>query len=196
MKLLCVIFLALIINHPVFLQKENAFPKVKIYQWENVINAKPDTIFGISFRKSRISSLPKELYQFTNLIYLNLEKNKLQELPENLDTLTKLKYLNISKNKLKIFPLVITRLFELEILVANRNHFERLPNNIKYCSKLKSIDFWNTPVAFLPDGFFKLKNLEKLDLSNIRFSPKQHQKIVNTFGGIDLKLDPPCDCMD
>ena len=98
MKLLCVIFLALIISHPVFLQKENAFPKVKIYQWEDVVDAKPDTIFGISFRKNRISSLPKELYQFTNLIYLNLEKNKFQELPENLDTLTKLKYLNISKN--------------------------------------------------------------------------------------------------
>ena len=95
-----------------------------------------------------------------------------------------------------IDKLFAVELFELEILVANRNHFERLPNNIKYCSKLKSIDFWNTPVAFLPDGFFKLKNLEKLDLSNIRFSPKQHQKIVNTFGGIDLKLDPPCDCMD
>ena len=196
MKLLFVVFLALIISHPVFLQKEKSLSNIKIYQWEEVVHANPDTIFGISFKKNRLSSLPNELFRFTKVIYLNLEKNKFQEFPENLDTLTKLKYLNISKNKLKIFPLVITRLFELEVLVANRNHFERIPNNIKYCSKLQKIDFWNTPIAFLPDGFFKLKNLKELDLSNIRFSPKQHQKIVNGFGGVDLKLDPPCDCMD
>lgn len=181
--------------HNVFLQNNN-LSEITVFTWKEAKNANPDTIYAISFKKNKLKQVPKELSNYTKLIYLNLEKNKLQELPENLDTLINLKYLNISKNKFEIFPLVVTRLFELKTLIANRNYFQRIPNNIKYCKALHKIDLWNNPIEFFSEGFFELENLKELDLSSIRFSPKHHKKIVEKFGEIDLKIDAPCDCMD
>ena len=49
----------------------------KIYMWNEVSGANPDTIHAISFEKYKVDSLPKELWNFTNLTFLNLEKNQL-----------------------------------------------------------------------------------------------------------------------
>ena len=35
--------------------------EVKIYEWEEVIHASPDTIYGLSLAKLKLDSLPYEL---------------------------------------------------------------------------------------------------------------------------------------
>ena len=195
MKLLCVILLAVTLCHNVFLQKNN-LSEIEVFTWEEAKNADPDTIYAISFKKNKLKEIPVKLSKYTKLVYLDFQRNKLTYLPESIDTLIHLKYLNISKNKFDVFPLAITRLFELETLIASRNNFKRIPENIKYCSELIKIDLWDTPIEFFPDGFFELHKLKELDLSNIRFSPKHHKRIVSIFGNINLQIDAPCDCMD
>ena len=52
----------------------------KIYRWEEVQNANPDTIYGLTFAKEKRTELPTELSKFVNLRYLNLNKNKIHNI--------------------------------------------------------------------------------------------------------------------
>ena len=70
----------------------------KIYRWEEVQNANPDTIYGLTFAKEKRTELPTELSKFVNLRYLNLNKNKIQSLPEYFDTLKRLEVFEAEKN--------------------------------------------------------------------------------------------------
>lgn len=168
---------------------------LNIYSWEQVKNANPDTIFGVSLSKLKLEKLPEELAKFTKLEYLDVSKNKLKELPAFVGVLSELKVLDISKNEFAVFPVEICKLTHIQQLIANRNTFDQLPSCIQYCSELMSIDLWETPVSTFPESMLLMKNLKSIDLQGVRFGPAFHKDLQAKFPWIEFKLDPPCDCM-
>ena len=62
----------------------------------------------------RLTSVPKEIGQLTNLQELDLNHNNLTSLPKEIGQLTNLKYLNLNYNKLKSIPKEIGQLINLQ----------------------------------------------------------------------------------
>lgn len=167
---------------------------VRFYTLDEVTNASPDTIFAISLRKSKLTEIPDELLRFKHLKYLDLEKNNIHNvLP--LGEFKELVYLNLSRNDLQYFPVSVCQMADIEELVLNRNSFQTVPPCINYCTKLRKIDFWETPVRSLPAEMQALKNLEVIDFTGVKINPTGQKKLKEQFPNVDLRLDAPCDCM-
>ena len=164
--------------------------------WDQVKNASPDTVFYLTFTKSKLTVLPDSLAKFQHLKALDLSKNQLEELPDFIGGLDSLVYLDLSKNKLAVFPVEICRLTGLKTLIVNRNEFEELPDCIRYLSSLQFLDLWSTPIRTFPPGFTELKSLQKLDLQGNRYSPTFQRQLKEKIPGVTILLDPPCDCME
>jgi len=192
MKLRCVISSFLFITINCYAQKS----EYKIFSFDQVKEANADTIFALNLSHMKLDSVPKELARFTQLQYLDLSKNKLSKLPDFLADLEALKIIDISKNKFDIFPLVLTRVDSLTVLRANRNQFDRLPESIGYCKNLEVVDFWETPIMSIPESFYALPKLKKIDLQGIKYSPTFQKKLKERLPNVEILLDPPCDCME
>ena len=173
----------------------NQEQSLRVYAWEQVKDANPDTVFAITFSKLKLEHLPDELAKFTKLEYLDVSKNRLTELPTFVGDFAQLKVLDFSKNEFAIFPVEICKLTHLQQLIANRNTFDQLPNCIQYCSELVSIDLWETPVSTFPESMTQMTHIKTIDLQGIKYSPTFQKDLKAKFPWIEFKLDPPCDCM-
>jgi len=187
------VIISLLSFSPVLFAQET--DDVKVYSWEAVLSANPDTIYGISFGKQKLTELPQELARFTELRILDVENNRLTKLPDFIGDFQQLKELNASHNRLELFPLQVCRMQGLERLILNRNLFENLPDCIEYAKELKYIDLYDTPIRNLPESLTRMKNLEKIDFSGIRFSPKFQETWIGLLPNVELIFDAPCDCM-
>ncbi len=194
MKTIYVLILLLLVSRTSDLLAQESDPKV--YSWEEARVSDPDTIYGISFAKMKLSSLPEELAKFQKLKVLDLQKNKLTKLPDFIGDMKQLTRLDVAKNKLSVFPMVVCRMSSLEQLILNRNLFEKIPECIEYASSLKYIDLYDTPIRDLPGTLVNLKNLEKIDFSGIRFAPSFQEKWNSLLPEVDLVFDEGCDCME
>ncbi len=191
MKSLFAIFLIALPFSILFGQIEN----IRVLSWNDITGCNPDTVYGLSFEKLKLDSIPPELSAFKNLKILNLGKNKLDELPDFIGDFKDLEVLDLSKNEFSIFPLPICKLTKLKRLVVNRNLFESIPDCIKYCSDLEEVDLWDTPISGLPEGFYALTNLKVLDLTGLRFGPTFQENLITKFPHTKISMEPPCDCM-
>lgn len=169
---------------------------VIVYQWSELGDVNPDTIYGLSFSKMKLTALPEKLVEFKNLRELDLSKNKLNSLPDFIGDLLYLEILDISKNELSNFPVEVCKLSNLKKLIANRNSFDRIPECIGFCTKLELIDLWDTPIAFFPLSISNLKNLKVIDLQGIRYGPTFQKDFRNAIPWVTIKFDAPCDCME
>lgn len=169
---------------------------IKVYHWTELLQANPDTIYGVSFSKMKLTELPEELGLYKNLRFLDLEKNRLTELPFFVGEFSKLEVLNVSKNDLIIFPVEICKLSSLKKLILNRNSFDQIPECIGYCSKLELIDLWDTPVMNFPSSLQNLKMLQTIDLQGVKYGPTFQRDFRQKLPAVTIKFDPPCDCME
>ncbi len=169
---------------------------VKMFTWEEALSANPGSVFGITFEKLKLKSLPDELERFHQLKYLNISKNKLTRLPSYIGEMKNLIHLNAERNQLDIFPIVVCRLESLRELIINRNSITELPSCIEYASKLEYIDIYDNPIIHLPESLDNLNELKKIDFTGIRFSPKFQKSWMNRLPNVELIFDAPCDCMN
>ncbi|MFK7785352.1 MAG: leucine-rich repeat domain-containing protein [Crocinitomicaceae bacterium] len=167
-----------------------------VYDWEEVQNADPDTVFAISFEKDRLSTLPASLEKFTSLRKLNLAKNKLSKLPEFIFTFDSLQELDLTKNKLSKFPVGFCRLSGLKQLMIGSNDIASLPDCIEYISALEYLDLYDNPIAHLPQSMMRLENLQKVDFTGIRFNKEFQKQWTEQLPKTELVFDSPCDCMN
>ena len=116
MKLLSVLISLLFLNIS-FSQKTTE----KVYKWEEVQLANPDTVYNLSLSKMKLTELPASLWRFKNLRKLYLEKNKLSALPDSFDLFKNLELLSLDHNHFELFPIPITRLLNLKTLIASNN---------------------------------------------------------------------------
>lgn len=169
---------------------------LRVYQWEEVSSADPDTIYGISLSKRKLDTIPAELARFTSLKYLDLSKNRLTELPLFLGDLSALEVVDLSRNEFSVYPIELCRLTNLKKLILNRNSFDRIPECIGYCVDLEYLDLWNTPVMGFPNSMINLKKLKVIDLQGVKYGPTFQEDFKRKLYWVNIKFDPPCDCME
>lgn len=170
--------------------------EVKIYEWEEIQGADGDTIYGVSFSKMKLDSVPESLSTYKHLRVLDLSKNKLKRIPTFLGELTELEVLDVSKNRLEVFPLPVCRMTNLKQLILNRNFFDYMPECIGYLENLEYIDLYDTPIHNLPEGLVKMKALKKIDLTGVRFAPSFQDKWNALLPNVEIIFDVPCQCME
>jgi len=167
-----------------------------IYDWEDLpTNVDTDTIYGLSFSKMKLTTLPDSLSKFKNLKHLDLSKNKFTELPDFIGDMSSITEINLEKNKFDHLPLEFCRMKNVERLIINRNFLSTLPSCVEYMTSLKYIDLYDNPVASLPESFERMQNLEKMDLSGIRFSAKFQETWQNKLPNVKFVFENACDCM-
>ncbi|MBI1836880.1 MAG: leucine-rich repeat domain-containing protein [Flavobacteriia bacterium] len=168
----------------------------KIYSWEEAKKLGIDTVYGISFEKQKLDSLPIDLFKFTQLKTLNLGKNKLQHLPKLMVNFKNLEELNLEKNNFDIFPIEILQITTLKILIINRNNFSTLPDSIDLLQSLEFLDIYATPIMNFPENIMNLKSLKKIDARGISHSNNFQTNWKDRLYWVHIIFDLPCNCAD
>lgn len=185
------IFLILFFYNTSFSQKETI-----IYRWEEAKSASPDTIYGISFEKQKLKTLPDTLRKFKNLKQLNLSKNKLSSLPEFMKDFHYLEVLNLDKNDFNSFPKEILSLHNLKELYFSRSDFSRLPDEIDQLTHLTRLDLWSSAITYFPPSLINLKHLEFVDLRGVTYGPTFIEAISTSMNWVKFEYETPCSCVE
>lgn len=168
---------------------------LKIYRWEQVQKASPDTIFAIDASKLKWEQIPEKLYSFKNLRYLNLTKNKLTTLPLEMGVFKSLKTLDATKNNIES-ALVICQMPKLQRLHLARNKITSLPACTGFLTDLKVLDIWDNPLNHLPQELKNLKKLEAVDMRSIMLGPAFQRDWQESMPQVKWYFDPPCHCVE
>lgn len=104
----------------------------------------------LSLAFHRLSALPAEVGELTDLETLNLSGNELTVLPPEIGQLTRLKSLLLNGNRLTVLPPEIGRLANLETLKLSKNRLIDLPPEIGELTKLTSLDLNGNQLTALP----------------------------------------------
>jgi Leucine-rich repeat (LRR) protein len=169
---------------------------LRIYRWETVQKANPDTIFAIDASKLKWEEVPEKLYSFKNIRYLNISKNKLKELPLEMGVFKSLKTLDATKNDLENAPIVICQMPKLQKLHLARNSISSLPACIGYLTDLKILDIWDNPINSLPEEVLKLQKLQAVDMRAIMLGPEFQKRWQEGMPQVKWYFDPPCHCVE
>lgn len=129
---------------------------------------------------NRLTTLPKEIGNLSNLKKPNLTSNQLASLPDTIGKLSKLEFIDLGKaeftlqyNQLHSLPASTTNLTNLKALGLGGNKITALPSDIGRLSKLEILDIRDNPIYSLPTGEQGIGALSNLTSLEIRL-PKVH----------------------
>ena len=154
----------------------------------------PEQVIKLELRKKGLKSFPKEIFQFTNLQYLDLSKNKITEVPEDIGKLQALQYFSIARNNLIEFPFQLGQLTNLYYLNANNNDLVGITAGIGTLVKLKNLDLWSNDLEHFPEELQNLKSLKILDLRAILIPDAQQARIQALLPNTTIYFSPYCKC--
>lgn len=174
----------------------HAQEKYTTYPWLIAKNCSPDTIYGISFKKNRLDSLPSDLKRFKKLKTLDISHNKLENLPDFLTELKSLEEIDFSKNKFCAFPEQLFKINTLQKISFTRNSIESIPASISNLKELTYLDFWDNPIESFPEEFTLLPKLKTIHAEGIMFGPKFQKMWVEKLPKTNIYFDEPCDCKE
>ncbi len=168
--------------------------ELKIYQWEEVQQANPDTILGLDCSKLKWTQIPNKLFGFKNLRYLDLSKNKLSAISDSIEQLDSLRILDVSKNNLTAVAWMC-QLSYLKRIHLSRNQISVLPECIGNLTRLQTLDLWDNPIGSLPESLTKCSSLKSVDLRGILFNLEFQHKWSEKMPQVKWEFDPPCNCV-
>lgn len=168
----------------------------KIYEWELAKHLSPDSVFAISFKKMKLTSLPEDLKKYHQLTKLDVSFNKLTSLPSYLKDFKRLQVLDLSKNKFDSLPAVVYEITSLKKLTFSRNQIERIDEKIGQLTELRYLDFWDNPIGVFPEAFLDLKKLKVIHAEGIRYGPKFQAYWGEIIPNTKIYFDAPCDCKE
>jgi Leucine-rich repeat (LRR) protein len=119
----------------------------------------------IDLSVNRLTSLPAELGNLTNLTKITLSLNRLHSLPAELGNLTNLTKLYLSRNRLRSLSPALTNLINLRDLDLSNNRLHSLPAVLGNLTKLKWLNLYNNRLTSLSAALGNLINLIHLNLS-------------------------------
>lgn len=151
-------------------------------------------VIKLILKKKKLVSIPKEIFNMTELEYLDLSKNKIDSIPKEIANLKKLRVLILSKNKLEQIPLELYQLKNLKILDINSNDISKLPRGIKGLLKLEELNLWNTSVDNLPVDIDEISTLKTIDMRGVLLSFETQEELLEALPKVKLYLSPPCNC--
>ena len=133
----------------------------------------PEKVYRLKL-KIKADSLPKEVFQLTNLQEFTASRCKLNVLNQEIGKLVHLEYLNVMGNRLV-----------------------RLPESIGNLKKLTYIDAWENPLYVFPESITELQNtLKTIDLRQIDLHNDELDRMEAQLPHTDIKVTSTCDCHD
>lgn len=154
----------------------------------------PLAVYKLNLRNKGMKTIPEEIFEFKNLISLDLSRNRLKEVSPFIEKLKNLEWLDLSKNKIKNLPEEMGRLSALKILMVARNNLYAFPVSFGALANLEYLDAWDNHLAPIPSEMGNLKKLQVLDLRGILFSEEDHARMRELLPNTEIFLSPSCNC--
>ena len=123
-------------------------------------------ITNLNLSNNKLTKLPVEIGQLTQLTILNLSYNNLTHLPVEIGQLTQLTTLIIYGNNLTQLPVEIGQLTQLTTLIIYVNNLTQLPVEIGQLTQLTTLNLSNNKLTHLPVEIGQLAQLTTLHLQN------------------------------
>lgn len=168
---------------------------------------------------NKLSTLPPELSQLTQLRELFLHRNAFEEIPtclcklpclqllwlnnnkittipDDIAKLTSLKRLHLDHNFIKDFPDSLCQLMDLEVLYLNNNAIHHVSETIGNLTKLKRLYLNCNKITEVPSSITKLTNILMLhfddnEIRSVRRDFSMYQSTMEAKGSIiNLKNNP------
>ena len=135
----------------------------------------------LSLEDLELGQLPTELWQFTELLELDLSGNQLSSLPDEIEKLINLEWLALCDNEFSELPAVLFKLINVQELFLETNKLNRLPAELGNLINLQTLDLSDNQLNSLPAELGDLVNLLTLylDKNQIRTLPAELGKLLN-----------------
>lgn len=166
----------------------------KTYTWNELNGVHPDSVLALDCSKMKWKELPKELFQYKQLRYLNISKNELTELPDAFGELDSLRVIDCSRNKISAMGW-ICQFPHLKRIHASRNQISNLPECIGNLHQLTVLDLWDNPIERLPESLVKCAALKTVDLRGILFNLNFQEAWMIKMPDTKWFFDAPCNCV-
>ncbi|MEH2205316.1 MAG: COR domain-containing protein [Nostoc sp.] len=136
---------------------------------------------SLDLRSNKLSSLPVEIVQLINLQTLDLRSNLLSSVPAEIFQLIKLQTLYLSGNQLSSVPAEIFQLISLQTLYLSGNQLSSLPVEIFQLTNLQTLGLDKNQLSSLPAEFVQLTKLQTLSLRSNQVSslPAEFGQLTN-----------------
>lgn len=135
----------------------------------------------LSLEDLELGRLPAELWQFTELLELDLSGNLLSNLPDEIEKLTNLEWLALCNNEFSELPAVLFKLTNVQELFLETNKLNRLPAELGNLINLQTLDLSDNQLNSLPAELGDLVNLLTLylDKNQLCTLPAEFGKLLN-----------------
>ncbi|GAI66772.1 unnamed protein product [marine sediment metagenome] len=129
------------------LEQLKSYSRLKTFEQINYIN----------LDCCKLTDIPEEVFNFSNLSALSLDNNFLTTLPDSIINLHNLKRLYLTNNKINNFPSSLESLTSLESIYLSYNQIGSLPSSLENLKNLRSLYLKNNNLKTVPDIFKTLK---------------------------------------
>ncbi|WP_052435984.1 leucine-rich repeat domain-containing protein [Neochlamydia sp. EPS4] len=119
----------------------------------------------LNLSNNQLTTLPPNIGQLSQLQSLWLHNNQLTAIPAEIGQLTKLEVLNLGHNQLNIIPAEIGQLTKLQGLALGFNQLTIIPAEIGQLSHLRMLHLGDNQLTIIPAEIGQLSQLRSLDLS-------------------------------
>lgn len=154
----------------------------------------PDSVFILSLKGEKLTSIPDDIFKFKHLLVLDLSKNRIAELPAKIGQLTDLVELDLSNNRITALPTEIGGMKSLRKFSLNRNSIATFPESIGEMSSLEVLELWDNEIIELPSSMRNLKHLRVLELRGILLSDEQQKEFHELLPETIIQMSPSCNC--
>ncbi|OJJ14763.1 hypothetical protein BKI52_41760 [marine bacterium AO1-C] len=173
-----IIFPVIFFSHSVHSQGVlAALDQEKVYDSFEEAFKTPEKVVVLDVSKQKLTKLPDNIDQLTNLKKLVLSENKLKELPANIVKLQNLQHLEIAKNKLKRLPTGFEQLQSLRYLDLAKNKFRHIPEAVFQLKQLETFYFFGNKERKVAPAIAQMQQLKVLRLGDNRI-----RQLPDNFG--------------
>ena len=145
-------------------------------------------ILGKWNKKNRLTTIPKEIFQLTNLKELNISYNQITTIPDEITNLSNLTSLYLNSNKITAIPDEIANLSNLTTLDLSSNKITVIPDTIAQLANLTTLSLSSNQITAIPDAIANLANLTSLSLDSNKITAIPNA-IANLANLTSLSLD-------
>lgn len=150
--------------------------------------AKETKATRLNLSNRKLSELPPEIGQLSELQVLWLNGNRFEQLPPEIGQLRNLRRLRLHKNHLAALPPEIGQLTELRDLTLYSNQLIALPPQIGNLHKLQRLITADNKISKLPDEIAQLSELRELNLGN-QLRKRKRLVLISSLGRIESQID-------
>jgi Leucine-rich repeat (LRR) protein len=111
-------------------------------------------------------AIPNSITMCKKLMILNLKENKISSLPDDVGDFSQLTLLDCSFNNFTEFPKQLCKCISLYEIRFNNNKIVKLPKEIGQFTNIWTLDFSNNQLKKIPDEICNLKNVKQLNFCN------------------------------